>query len=86
MAEKNPERRANVRGDLRDDPLREESTVYRAPGEKFEIVPEGENLDLNRMDQPRHNLESLPTAHKDKARVPAPNAGGKKKRDKHRAA
>lgn len=62
-----------------DDPLREESTDFRAPGEKFEVLPEAENLDLNRMDQPRTNLESLPKAHKDKARRPAPNAGGKSK-------
>jgi hypothetical protein len=47
-------------------PLAEESTDYRAPGEKFELLGEGENFDRNRMDQPRRNLESLPKAHKDK--------------------
>ncbi len=71
--------------DLRQDPFCEESTDFRGTGEKFEIMPEGQNLDLSRMDQPRTNLESLPKAHKDKTRVPAPNAGGKKQR-KDRAA
>ncbi len=53
--------------DLTDyDPFSEESTDYRAPGEKFEILGEGENFDRNRMDQPRRNLENLPKAHKDK--------------------
>ncbi len=63
---------------LTDDPFREESTDFRAPGEKFEIMPEGENLDLSRMDQPRTNLDSLPKAHKQKARVPV----GKKEDDR----
>jgi hypothetical protein len=48
------------------DPLSEESTDYRAPGEKIELLGEGKNFDRNRMDQPRTNLESLPKAHKDK--------------------
>lgn len=52
-----------------DDPLREESTDYRAPGEKFEVLPPGENLDVSRMDQPRTNLESLPKAHQAKESV-----------------
>ncbi len=68
-----------------DDPFREESTDFRAPGEKFEIMPEGENLDLRMMDQPRRNLESLPKAYKQKTRAPAPGAGGKSKK-KDRAA
>ena len=42
------------------DPLSEESTDYRAPGEKFETLVEGKNLDLSRMDQPRtHMPEAL---------------------------
>jgi hypothetical protein len=53
----------------KDDPLREESTDFRAPGEKFETLPPGENLDLGRMDQPRTNLESRPKAHKEKDSV-----------------
>jgi hypothetical protein len=51
-----------------EDPFHEESTDFRAPGEKFEIMPQGENLDLNRMDQPRTNLKSLPKAHQEKER------------------
>jgi hypothetical protein len=47
------------------DPLREESTDYRAPGEKFETLGEGKNLDRNRMDQPRTERTSLPEALKD---------------------
>ncbi|MFB3918142.1 MAG: hypothetical protein ACE14M_15545 [Terriglobales bacterium] len=47
------------------DPLSEESTDYRAPGEKFETFGEGENLDRTRLDQPRHDPESIPEAHKD---------------------
>jgi hypothetical protein len=31
------------------DPLSEESTDYRAPGEKFETLGEGKNFDRNRL-------------------------------------
>ena len=47
------------------DPFSEESTDYRAPGEKFETLGEGENLDRSRMDQPRSDMESMPKALKE---------------------
>jgi hypothetical protein len=47
------------------DPLSEESTDYRAPGEKFETLGESKNLDLSRMDQPRTGTASMPEALED---------------------
>lgn len=87
MASRNENKGKSAHEDpLRDDPLREESTDFRGPGKKFEIAPEGENLDLSKMDQPRHNPESLPKAHKQKTRAPARGAGGKVEKKKDRAA
>lgn len=67
------------------DPFAEESTDYRGRGEKFEILPEGKNLDQSRFDQPRRNLESLPEAHKQKQpasqRHPSFEEERKKKRE-----
>jgi hypothetical protein len=51
-----------------EDPFREESTDYRESGEKFEIPEPPKNLDPNKLDQPRTNLEDLPKAHQDKDR------------------
>jgi hypothetical protein len=55
-SEQNPSKQEKPRMDSKYDPLSEESTDYRAPGEKFETLGEGKNLDRSRMDQPRTQM------------------------------